>query len=212
MAIANQMAHENTVNFDAVLGTVSYVETGIANHAHYELNKIVPDKNIIQNKKVEGAIVLTPWLGLHEWVGSVDINSLYPNTIRSLNISPEKIIGQFETHGTNDEKEQAWVDICGINSVALNANPDAKHTLFLESGEQLLMTGREWKKLLIDNKWAISAYGTVFDQSCGRGVVPDILQYWYSERKRLQAEKKKWSKEVKHLKETLGVLAPRTPA
>jgi DNA polymerase elongation subunit (family B) len=194
MAIANQMAHENTVNFDAVLGTVSYVETGIANHAHYELNKIVPDKNIIQNKKVEGAIVLTPTIGLHQWIGSVDINSLYPNTIRSLNISPEKIIGQFETHGTNDEKEQAWKDIAGLS---YDSHPETKHTLFLESGEQLLMTGSEWKQLIIDNRWAISAYGTVFDQSCGKGVVADILGYWYDERKRLQAEKKKYAKLAK---------------
>ena len=185
IALANQMAHENTVLFDAVLGTVSYVETGITNHAHYKLQRIVHDKSISENEKVEGAIVLTPKKGLHEWVGSVDINSLYPNTIRSLNISPEKIIGQFT------EKEQAWRDI--------RDGTGHRHTLILESGTQHIATGAEWRAALSENLWAVSAYGTVFDQSEGNGVVADILQYWYSERKRLQAEKKKWGAKVKQL-------------
>lgn len=186
IALANQMAHENTVMFDAVLGTVSYVETGITNHAHYKLGKIVHDKNIQENEKVEGAIVMTPKIGLHDWVGSVDINSLYPNTIRSLNISPEKIIGQFTS------KEQAWADIREGN--------DRRHTLIMENGSQDVATAAEWKQILWSLKWAISAYGTVFDQSNGRGVVADILGFWYAERKRLQAEKKKYGEMVKALK------------
>jgi DNA polymerase elongation subunit (family B) len=147
------------------------------------LNKIVHDKTIKEHDKVEGAIVLTPKIGLHEWVGSVDINSLYPNVIRSLNISPEKIIGQFCS------KEEAWSDI--------RSSSDRRHTLILESGEQHSATGAEWSALLEEHKWAVSAYGTVFDQSSGNGVIADILQYWYSERKRLQAEKKKWGKLAK---------------
>ena len=195
IALANQMAHENTVLFDAVLGTVSYVETGIANHAHYKLKKIVHDKVISEHDKVEGAIVLTPKIGLHEWVGSVDINSLYPNVIRSLNISPEKIIGQFCS------KEEAWADIRG--------NSSNRHTLILESCAQHSASGEEWGAFLKEQGWAVSAYGTVFDQSAGNGVIADILQYWYSERKRLQAEKKKWAGRVKELKmQTIGKLSP----
>ena len=189
IALVNQMAHENTVPFDAILGTVKYVETGITNHAHNVLNRIVHDKLIGEHDKVEGAIVMTPKIGLHEWVGSVDINSLYPNTIRSLNISPEMIIGQFPA------KEDAWRDIRDGN--------DNRHVLILESGEQVLEHAFRWKELLKDAKWAISAYGTVFDQSHGKGVVADILGFWYSERKRLQAEKKKYAKLAKDEKDAV---------
>lgn len=185
IALANQMAHENTVHFSAVLGTVAYVETGITNHAHYKLKKIVHDKHIKEHDKVEGAIVLTPKVGLHEWIGSVDIKSLYPNTIRSLNISPEMIVGQFTA------KETAWRDIREGN--------ETRHTLILENGEQHVASSAEWKAVIKEQKWAISGYGTVFDQGKGKGVVADILSYWYSERKRLQAEKKKWAKKVKGL-------------
>jgi DNA polymerase elongation subunit (family B) len=187
IALANQMAHENTVSFDAVLGTVSYVETGITNHAHYVLNKVVHDKNIKEHDKVEGAIVLNPKIGLHEWVGSVDINSLYPNTIRSLNISPEKIIGQFT------QKEEAWL--------AIKNNTDDRLCFQYESGKQEILTAKEWKTILVDRHWAVSAYGTVFDQSNGRGVVADILGFWYAERKRLQAEKKKYTALAKEEKD-----------
>lgn len=193
VALVNQMAHENTVQFGKILGTVSYVETGIANHAHHVLKKIVHDKIIGQHDKVEGAVVLSPKIGLHEWIGSVDINSLYPNVIRSLNISPEKIIGQFQ----QTEDEYDWLAI-------QQGRQDIKCTLILQSGEQLFMTAAEWKEWLKEKKYALSAFGTVFDQGNGRGVVPDILGYWYTERKRLQAEKKKWGKTVKELEAILA--------
>lgn len=185
IALANQMSHENTVLFDAVLGTVAYVETGITNHAHNKFNKIVMDKKISEHDKVEGAIVLTPRKGLHKFGGAVDIRSLYPNVIRSLNMSPEKIVGQFYN------KEQAFKDILAKN--------DVPHTLRLETGSEHTATAAEWSDALVLNLWAISGYGTVFDQSSGNGIVADILQYWYSERKRLQAEKKKWDKIAKEL-------------
>lgn len=183
ITLVNQMAHENTVDFGAILGTVKYVETGIANHAHRVLNRVVMDKVIGQNEKVEGAVVLTPKVGMHNWIGSVDINSLYPNTIRSLNISPEMIVGQF----TNTEDEHDWE--------AINRGDHAvRCTLLYEDGSQEVRTAAEWKQILQDNKWAISGYGTVFDQGHGNGVVADILGFWYNERKRLQAEKKKYGK------------------
>ena len=196
IALANQMAHENTVGFDAVLGTVAYVETGITLHAHNVLNRIVNDKKISVNEKVEGAIVLTPTPGMYNWIGSVDINSLYPNIIRSLNISPEMIIGQFTA------SEAAWAAING------EGDPTQVLCLELESGEQITASPAQWASILTEQKWAISAYGTVFDQSSALGVIPDILKFWYTERKRLQAEKKKWGKEVKRLKDALGINIP----
>jgi DNA polymerase elongation subunit (family B) len=180
IALINQLAHENTVSFDAILGTVSYVETGITNYAHHKLNRIVRDKAIKKSEHVEGAVVLTPKAGLHHNLGSVDVSSLYPNTIRSLNISPEKIVGQFT------EKEQAWHEI--------RKRSDANLTLVLDNGESATTTAMEWRDLLFQSKWVVSGFGTVFDQGAGRGLVPEVLGYWYAERRRFQAEKKKYAK------------------
>jgi len=187
--LANMMSHENTVLLDAVLGTVKYVETGFSNYAHRVLGKIVGDKRPpMDTDKVEGAIVLTPKIGLHEWVGSVDINSLYPSVIRSLNISPEKIIGQF-VNGESD-----WAGI--------RAKDDKMHFLTLEDGEEVGLTGEQWAEMLKEQKWALSAYGTVFDQSSGKGLIPTVLEDWYFGRKKLQAEKKKWTKIRKEIEDS----------
>jgi DNA polymerase elongation subunit (family B) len=184
--LVNQMAHENTCLFENILGTVRYVETGIANRAIRVHGMRVPDKRITtDSEKVEGAIVLNPKIGMHEWIGSVDINSLYPSVIRALNISPEMFRGQF-LNGEDD-----WRGI-------MNGD-EAEHVMRDDSGETFSATGAEWKALLREQQWAISAYGTVFDQSQGPGIVADTLTFWFAERKRLQAEKKKWGKEVKRL-------------
>ena len=220
--LVNQMAHENTVNFEAILGTTRYVDMGISNYAINTMGVRVKDKVVSKHGKVEGAIVLTPKVGLYRWIGSVDINSLYPSVIRSLNLSPEKVIGQFDTEETkerlrNIEKYSNVIKIRrkkGFESDDfINASSkeedwrgimidedDYPHTLRITgSYESITMTGKEWKQVIIENRWAISAYGTVLDQSSGSGIVPQTLAFWYSERKRLQKEKKKWTKILKDL-------------
>jgi DNA polymerase elongation subunit (family B) len=197
--LVNQMAHDNSVLFGDILGTVRYVETGITNRAHNVHNLIVPDKRMMTDgEKVEGALVLNPHIGMHEWVGSVDINSLYPSVIRALNISPEKFIGQFM------EGETDW------RGIMINCD-DQLHCLRFDDGENFEATGSQWRALFKEKKWSISAYGTVFDQSNGLGLVADTLAFWFAERKRLQAEKKKWVKKAKELRATSGItLEPET--
>ena len=189
--LVNQMAHENCVLFGDILGTVRYVETGITVRAHNVHNLIVPDKRMMTDgEKVEGALVLNPHIGMHSWVGSVDINSLYPSVIRALNISPEKFIGQFM------EGETDWRGI-------MIHGDDALHYLKFDDGEIFEATGSRWREIFKEKKWAISAYGTVFDQSGGLGLVADTLAYWFAERKRLQVEKKRYTKLVKEEKDPL---------
>jgi DNA polymerase elongation subunit (family B) len=183
MQLVNQMAHENTVPFEAILGTVRYVETGIMNRAHHVHNLIATNKVNVQkdNEKVEGAIVMTPLAGLWEWLASVDITSLYPSVIRALNMSIETFIGQFY------DEERAWRGITNMD--------DNVWSLASRDGD-LEMTGAQWHALIRQKNWALSAFGTVFDQS-KPGMVADTLTFWFAERKRLQAEKKKYGKLAK---------------
>lgn len=188
--LVNQMAHENTVLFESMLGTVRYVETGIANRAHNVHRLIVPDKQMSgKNDKVEGAIVMTPKYGLHEWLGSVDLASLYPTTMRALNMSIETYLGQFE----NEEND--WRGII--------ANDDVVHTAHMADGGVISDTGANWNAYIRSKGYALSAFGTLFSQD-RPGMVADALTYWFGERKALQAEKKKWGKEVDLLKRSLG--------
>jgi DNA polymerase elongation subunit (family B) len=188
MQLVNQMAHENTVPFMAILGTVRYVETGITNRAHNVHNKIVLDKRMgtTKNKKVEGAVVMTPFAGLWEWLGSVDITSLYPSVIRALNMSIETFVGQFV------DEEAAWA---GIRKKDHN-----DWTLVMADDTTMTLTGAKWHEWLREMNCAVSAFGTVFDQNVS-GMVADTLTFWFSERVRLNAEKKKYTKLAKEEKD-----------
>ena len=175
--LANTMAHESTVMLPAVFGSVQYIDTAIVNYAHNVLSRIVADKVHKPTVNVEGALVVTPQVGMHENVFSVDINSLYPNTYRTLNLSPECIIGQF----TNFEDD--WRGI--------REGDDKEHTLEFDHPasigvEYLCATGEVWREVLREKKWAITAYGTVIDQSNGPGVIPRLLGEWYADRKKKQ--------------------------
>ena len=86
------MAYEAKVNIVDVLGSVKYWDILIYNHLR-ENNIVIPQK--IHNEKVEqfeGAYVKDPQLGLHKWVMSFDLNSLYPHLIMQYNISPETLV------------------------------------------------------------------------------------------------------------------------
>ena len=45
-----------------------------------------------KNEAYEGAYVKDPQVGLHKWVMSFDLNSLYPHLIMQYNISPDTLI------------------------------------------------------------------------------------------------------------------------
>ena len=187
--LANQMIHMASVNFDAIFGSVHLIDSAIITYAHNVLNVVVIDRQSRpDNEKVEGALVVTPKPGKYRYIGSVDLNSLYPNTIRSIGLSPEKIVGQFI------DTELAWNCISrGFKGESLN-DVVLKFTLDSDIGKTYELNVSEIVDLLKENKWSVSGYGTILDQGNGIGILPSVLGYWFKGRKELQAEKKKYSK------------------
>jgi len=98
---ANLLAHNNTVLLQTTMGSVAQTEQAIVNEAHSR-GLVVPDK-LRDNTHIPaaGAYVATPVKGLHDWIGSMDLNSLYPSILRACNMSPECIIGQVRHDYTN---------------------------------------------------------------------------------------------------------------
>ena len=54
-----------------------------------------PRPKKLDDDKFIGAFVQDPQKGRHEWVFDLDITSMYPSIIMSLNISPEMKIGKI---------------------------------------------------------------------------------------------------------------------
>lgn len=184
--LANTMVHEATVNFGAVLKSVNLIDTAITNYAHNKLNQIVFDKKHTPGEHVEGAIVMTPKLGFWKWVFACDLVSLYPTVMRSLNLSIEKIRGQFSRN------ELDWK--------AIQEKSEELISMRLEENDEYLETsGLEWYEILKQKQWCVSAFGTVLDQSTGEGIVPAAITYWFNGRKELQAKKKEWAKKAEEI-------------
>jgi len=87
------VAYESKVNYGDIFSQVRVWDTLIANHLLKKNICIPPREDNTKNEKYEGAYVKEPQLGMHKWIVSFDINSLYPHIIIQYNISPEKIIG-----------------------------------------------------------------------------------------------------------------------
>jgi len=85
------MAYDAKVNYTDVLGSVKYWDILIYNHLRKK-NIVIPQKKRnTKAEKYEGAYVKDPITGMHKWVMSFDLNSLYPHLIMQYNISPETL-------------------------------------------------------------------------------------------------------------------------
>lgn len=116
LELANQLAHENTVLLPTVMGSVAMIEQAVINEAHAR-GLVVPDKvkkELSNEQKAAGAYVATPQKGLHEYVGAVDINSLYPSVIRALNLAPETMVGQIRQSLTDEYMRKRAREIASL--------------------------------------------------------------------------------------------------
>ena len=98
------MAYDGKVNFTDVLGTVRYWDIIIYNHLRSK-NIVIPQKSKnTKTEKFEGAYVKEPQIGMHKWVMSFDLNSLYPMLMIQYNISPETLMNP------DDKMKEGLVD------------------------------------------------------------------------------------------------------
>ena len=220
LELANQLAHENTVLLPTVMGSVAMIEMAIFNEAH-ERGLVVPDKkrkneNAEETTPAAGAFVATPKRGMHEFVGAVDINSLYPSVIRALNMAGETIVGQVRQTITDkymDDKGKQlaslkkrfkegdddvtgailWENLFSVleYTAIMNQDRGTMLTIDYEDGRSEEYSAAEIWKLIFDSNrpWMLSANGTIFTYE-KEGVVPGLLTRWYSDRKIIQKKLK----------------------
>jgi len=176
---ANALYHNTTGLFHHSLKTLKNTELGMINYCHYVLDDLkVPDTHIpSHHSSIEGGYVIAPKRGQHDNLASVDMTALYPSSIRSNNISPETLIGQF------DDKKKAFEAIHNRSDQVLNFQFEEKTT---GSDQEVSMTAAEWRETLLDKGWGISGYGTVFNLKT-KGILPGLLESWFIERKKTKA-------------------------
>ena len=204
--LSNELAHANTVLLQTTMGAVAVTEQAIINEAHHR-GLQVPNrpKRDEENTAAAGAYVAFPKKGLHKWIGSMDLNSLYPSVIRALNMDPATIVGQLRPELTQAfiddqmtlQKKSfagAWEGKFGTleYEAVMEKKKDVSLTVDFENGDSEILSGAEVYKLIYDSNqpWMLTANGTILTNEFD-GVIPGLLKRWYQERKELQAMKGK---------------------
>lgn len=203
--LTNLISHANTVGLRATLGAVAVTDQAVINEAH-RLNMVVPDRprrGDSEDNAAAGAYVAVPKQGMHEWIGSMDINSLYPSLIRALNMSPETIVGQVRQTRTNEgirEFKEAGKGIaefwegkfaCFEYESVMNREIGTTEIVDWADGTSSEMSSAEVYDYVFHGgrPLMISGNGTIFKYDT-KGVIPGLLERWYAERKELQKKAK----------------------
>jgi DNA polymerase elongation subunit (family B) len=210
--LANVLAHENTVLLQTTMGAVALTEQAIINEAH-ERGMMVPNRKerfSDDDTQAAGAYVAYPKKGLHDWVGSIDINSLYPSAIQALNMAPETIVGQLRPHMTDrhiadrqrSDRQQSgmsfaasWEGLFGTleYTAVMEQQRGTEITIDWQDGTESVHSAAEvWHMIFDSNQpWVLSANGTIFTYE-KEGVVPGLLKRWYAERKQMQTKAREY--------------------
>ena len=203
--LANTLAHENTVLLQTTMGAVAVTEQAIINEAH-ERGMVVPNRKerlTDEDTQAAGAYVAYPKKGIHEYIGSIDINSLYPSAIRALNMGPETIVGQLrltmtdrlirERMASGMSFAAAWEGLFATleYTAVMEQQRGTEITIDWHGGEESVHSAAEvWHMIFDSNQpWIISANGTIFTYE-REGIIPGLLKRWYAERKEMQAKLK----------------------
>ena len=204
--LANTLAHECTVLLQTTMGAVAVTEQAIINECHRRGFQ-VPNRTKMEeredNEGAAGAYVAYPKEGIHDWIGSLDINSLYPSAIRALNMGPETIIGQLRQTKTDDFIQAqlakgksfaaAWEGIFGSleYTAVMEGEIGTDITIDWENGDSDVLSAAEVYRLIFESNqpWVLSANGTIFTYE-KEGIIPGLLKRWYAERKEMQAKLK----------------------
>jgi len=113
-----------------------------------------------KEEKFIGAYVKAPIVGKYDWIYDLDLTSLYPSIIMTINISPETKMGKIEDWSAEDyvkDKRDSWI----INGDTI--------------------TQENLKKFFERSKFSVASNGVLY-RTDKVGCIPDILDLWFSQR------------------------------
>jgi len=158
--LALTLAYDTKCNFDDVFAQTRMWDALIYN---YLLDKkiVIPPRRVAKkNSAFEGAYVKEPQIGMHHWVASLDLNSLYPHLIMQYNLSPETII---ETSEYTDEMRELAASASVDNFLNKRLDTSVLKNVTITPNGQFFRTDK-------------------------RGFLPTMLNEMYEDRKKFKKE------------------------
>ena len=157
ITLAMTMAYKGGVNYQDTFGTTGIWESIIYRKLLRKKQVSIATKAHEPKQEFAGGFVKSPQVGLHEWVVSFDLNSLYPNIIVQWNMSPETVQdAKFNIPGGVD----FYTNYFGTDM-------DPLHPAVREENVAVATNGSTYSK----NK---------------DGVIPTIIEEYYNDRKSIK--------------------------
>ncbi len=160
------LAYDTKSNYDDIFAQTRMWDALIYNNL-IEKGIVVPPREISEkDERFEGAYVKEPQIGMHNWVASFDLNSLYPHLMMQYNISPETLIDPKEynqemfeiiSRGVTVEKLlNKEIDTDPLNGVTLTPNGQFfrtdKQGFLPKMLEEMYEDRKKFKKMMLQAK------------------------------------------------------------
>ena len=164
--LALTLAYDTKTNYDDVFAQTRMWDALTYNNLMNQ-NIVVPPRVIKEKSEAfEGAYVKDPQVGLHNWVASFDLNSLYPHLMMQYNISPETLIEPANytqemrdvlSQGVSvDKLLKKEVDLSALENVTITPNGQFFRTdiqgFLPKMMEDMYEDRKKFKKLMIQAK------------------------------------------------------------
>jgi len=166
--MARGVCHVGHVPYEDVYFSSRYLEGAILVYLK-NLGIVAPNKpprpKMNSDEKFIGAYVQSPQRGKHDWVFDLDITSMYPSVIMSLNVSPETKMGKLK----------------GWNVEEFMKGTKKTYTLMQNDKEMGKLTETELKDFFENNKVSVSSNGVLY-RSDKKGLIPALLEKWFDTR------------------------------
>lgn len=173
--LIRMLSYIGCTTFEGAMGTLSTVTGALAIKARARGELMSTFNRKDNGKKNPGAYVSEPKRGFKSNVVSFDANSLYPNVMISLNLSPETKIGKVTREGD-------------------------KINIYHISGKEFNLDKKQFKSFIDREQCTLTAAGFLFTQKF-KGIVPEFLDYYYNERVKVKDELFKIKTELNKLKD-----------
>ena len=172
--LARAICHAGHVFYEDFLFSSKWLEGAILTFLRRS-GRVAPDRPMRRNKnadgsdsegKFTGAYVKEPKPGLYKWVYDLDLTSLYPSIIMTINISPETKVGKVKNY-TSEEHMKSQIE--SYNIVADNGKqyPPMNKVTFDDFIQKMNLS--------------VASNGVLYTQE-KVGVIPEILNVWFDKR------------------------------
>ena len=176
--VARGICHVGHVPYEDIVYDSRFLEGAILVYLK-KLGVVAPNKtprdDVKKDGKFTGAYVQDPQKGRHDWVYDLDITSMYPSIIMSLNISPETKIGK----------------IIGWNPEEFIRGKNKTYSIHMNDKKKGQLTEVELKEFFDNNQVSISNNGILY-RTDKQGLIPTLLSSWFDKRKEFRKLAKKF--------------------